>query len=67
MKPPAPSRDGCFYCGTPGFKGCDHYAPCEPAVILRLPDGMGVTTHRVVAPKAGRRGYETRPAPGKYA
>ena len=65
MKPPAPSRDGCPRCGIPGFKGCDHYAPCEPAPISR-PVNAGTTRIRIVAPKPGKRGYETRPMPGKW-
>ncbi len=27
--PPAPTRESCPRCGVPGWKGCDHFAPCE--------------------------------------
>ena len=30
-RPPAASRDPCFQCGVPGFRGCEHQAPFEPA------------------------------------
>ncbi|MDE2595986.1 MAG: hypothetical protein KGL44_03815 [Sphingomonadales bacterium] len=26
---PAPSREECPRCGIPGWKGCDHFLPCE--------------------------------------
>ncbi len=26
---PAPSRDACPRCGIPGWRGCDHFLPCE--------------------------------------
>lgn len=32
---PAPSRDPCFWCGVPGFLGCDHWAPCPPVFVER--------------------------------
>jgi Mor family transcriptional regulator len=28
---PAPSREECLRCGVPGWKGCDHWLPCEGA------------------------------------
>lgn len=27
---PAPTRESCPRCGIPGWKGCDHFLPCEP-------------------------------------
>lgn len=29
---PAPSREECPRCGVPGWKGCDHFLPCEDSV-----------------------------------
>lgn len=29
---PAPSREECPRCGIPGWKGCDHFLPCEDSV-----------------------------------
>lgn len=30
---PAPSRESCARCGVPGWKGCDHWLPCEIAPV----------------------------------
>lgn len=29
--PTAPARCPCFFCGVPGFKGCEHWAPSLPS------------------------------------
>lgn len=42
-KPPAVSRGPCPRCGVPGFRGCEHQRPFEPA------------PHEMPASKRGRR------------
>lgn len=67
MKLPAPSRDPCFWCETPGFKGCAHWLPFEAPAIERGQDerleprhNIGGTTAAGVKPGAYRRKSETK-------
>lgn len=39
---PAPTREECPRCGIPGWKGCDHFLPCEDQRVL--PAGFGEQT-----------------------
>lgn len=31
---PAPNRESCVWCGVPGWKGCDHWLPCDAAPVI---------------------------------
>ncbi len=50
---PAPSRDECPHCGIPGWRGCDHFLPCEEAP--RLPPS---TAEKMKGARMGRRHRE---------
>lgn len=52
---PALSRDPCWRCGVPGFKGCEHFAPCELVVPTELRDVR-------YGPRASKVGFKDRAA-----
>lgn len=45
---PAPSREECPRCGVPGWKGCDHFLPCEDSV-------RDLSDEHLSSARAGRR------------
>jgi len=50
---PAPSRDECPHCGIPGWRGCDHFLPCEEAPPL-----PPSTAEKMKGARRGRRRRE---------
>lgn len=45
---PAPSREECPRCGVPGWRGCDHFLPCEDSV-------RDLSDEHLSSARAGRR------------
>lgn len=50
---PAPSREECPRCGIPGWKGCDHFLPCEDQPPVASKEGD--TSPRLSTRFTGRR------------